>query len=70
MLEILLRLEAVAGPAAIWITVFCAAVIASVLIFIKNAMQAIFDATEPWQQQILYQVFRDLIDLFRSWGRR
>ena len=70
MLEILFRLETVAGHAALWITVFCAAVIATFLVFIRNAMQAIFDATDPWQQQLRYQVFRDLIDLFRGWGRK
>ena len=69
MLEILLRLVAEAGPAAIWIIVFCAAVIAAFVVFVGIAMQAALNASDPQQQQIRYQVFRDLIDLFHSWRR-
>lgn len=68
MLEILLRLEAEAGPAAIWLIVFFAAVVAVFVIFIGIAMQATLHAPDPWQQQVRYQVFRDLIDLFRNRG--
>jgi hypothetical protein len=68
VLEILLRSVAEAGPAAIWIIVFCAAVVAAFVVFIGIAMKATLDASDPRQQQIRYQVFRDLIDLFR--GRR
>jgi hypothetical protein len=65
MLNTLLRVTAAVGPGAIWIVLFCAAIVAVFVVYIGIALQATLHAADPEQQKIRYQVFRDLLDLFR-----
>jgi hypothetical protein len=66
VLEVLLRVEAEAGPAAIWVVIFCAAVVAAFVAFIGITLWTILHPSnpDPEQQKIRYQVFRDLLELF------
>ena len=69
MLEALLRLTAELGPLAIWIAFIIAAFVAVFVVYIGIALHAVLHADRE-QQQIRYQVFRDLIGLFRRGGRQ
>lgn len=64
MLVLLLRLMAGLGPTAFWTVVFFAAVVAVFVGYVGIALWAVIH-TPPEQQQVRYQVFRDLLDLFR-----
>lgn len=66
MLEVLLRVEAEVGPAAIWVAIFCAAVVAAFVVFIGIVLWTILHSSnpDPEQQKNRYQVFRDLLELF------
>jgi hypothetical protein len=66
VLELLLRFEAEFGPTALWIVVFCAAVVAAFVVFVGIALWATLHPSDPdpEQQKIRYQVFRDLLELF------
>jgi len=72
VLELLLRVGAEAGPAAIWVVMFCAAVVAAFVVFIGIALWATLhpSSPDPEQQKIRYQVFRDLLELFLRGKRR
>jgi hypothetical protein len=70
MLEMLLRLGAELGPAAVWIAVFFAAVVAVFVLYVGVVMRAILRASDPEKVKILYRVFEDLLGLFRFRGRR
>ena len=69
MLDTLLRSLAELAPCAMWITVFFAAVVAVFVVYVGVALWATLRASDPEQQKVRYQVFRDLISLFRR-GRR
>jgi hypothetical protein len=66
----LLRFLAEIGPGVIWVFIFIAAVMAVFVLYIGIALWAIFRARDPEQRQVWYQIFRDLIDLFRRRGRK
>jgi hypothetical protein len=70
MMEMLLRLQAELGPAATWIAVFFAAVVAVFVLYVGVAMRAILRASDPEQARIRYWVFQDLLGLFRFRGRK
>jgi hypothetical protein len=70
MLKILLRSLAEAGPGAVWIAVFFAAVVAVVVLYVGVAIWAILLARDPDQIKVRYRVFADLVSLFRFRGRR
>jgi hypothetical protein len=65
LLEALLRLCAEFGPAAAWLTIFIAVVIAVFVLYVGIALHAVLRAKDREQREIRYQVFRDLLDLFR-----
>lgn len=65
MFTSLLRASAAVGPSAIWLTKFCAAVVAAFVLYVGVAILATLSAPNPDQRQVCYQIFRDLIDLFR-----
>ncbi|HYW82172.1 MAG TPA: hypothetical protein VFB30_02880 [Spirochaetia bacterium] len=65
MLPELLRLLAEIGPGAIWVFTFIAVIVAVFVVYIGIAMRAILRAQDTEQRKVLYQVFRDLLDLFR-----
>jgi hypothetical protein len=64
VLEVSLRLLAVVGPAANWIVVFIAALVAVLVLYLGIALWATLCAQDPEQQRVRYQVFRDLLELF------
>jgi hypothetical protein len=64
MFNTLLRIPAVLG-AATWILMFCAAIVAVFVLYIGIAIWATLRATDPEQRNVRYQIFRDLLDLFR-----
>jgi len=70
MLAELLRALAEVGPAAIWLAGFAAAVIAAFVVLIGIAMHATLRAPSPDQQQVRYQIFHDLLELFQGRRRR
>jgi hypothetical protein len=69
-MEMLLRLAAGLGPAAAWVAVFVAAVVAVFVLYVGVAMRAVLRADDPEQARIRYRVFADLLGLFRLRGRR
>jgi hypothetical protein len=66
MLSTLLRVLADLGPAAAWIAAFLAAITAVFVLYIGIAIWATLRALDPEQRKVRYQIFRDLLDLFRS----
>jgi len=67
---IMLRLMAEIGPQIIWVFIFIVAMMAVFMLYIGIAMHATLHAQDPRQQEIRYQVFRDLLELFLRWWRR
>jgi hypothetical protein len=70
VLDTLLRMLAEVGPRAIWLVIFFAAVVAVFVAYVGVALWATLRASDPEQQKLRYQVFRDLLGLFRRKGRR
>ena len=70
MLAELLRLLAEIGPGVIWVFIFIAAIVAVFVIYIGIALWATLRAKDPAQQKVRYQVFHDLLNLFRRRGRK
>jgi cytochrome b subunit of formate dehydrogenase len=66
----LVRLLAEIGPGVIWVFIFIAAIVAVFVIFTGIALWATLRAKDTEQQQIRYQVFHDLLDLFGRGGRK
>ena len=64
LLVLLIRLMAGLGPTAFWTVVFFAGVVTVFVGYIGIALWAVLHA-RPEQQQVRYEVFRDLLDLFR-----
>ena len=69
MLVELLRLMAEIGPQIIWIFILIAAIVATFVLYVGIALWVTLRTRDPRRQKISYQVFRDLLDLFRR-GRR
>jgi hypothetical protein len=65
----LLRLLAEISPGAIWVFIFIAGVVAVFVVYVGIALWATLRARDSGQQQVRYQVFHDLLDLFDR-GRR
>ena len=65
MVNTLIHLAAAVGPSASWIAEFCAAVVAVFVLYVGIAIWATFHAPDDQQRQVCYQIFRDLLDLFR-----
>lgn len=65
MLDALLRMLTELGPLATWFAIFLAAVIAVFVLYVGIALRAVLRAPDEAQRQVRYQVFRDLLDLFR-----
>ena len=70
MLAELLRLLAELGPGVKWVFIFIAAIVAVFVIFTGIALWATLRAKDTEQQKIRYQVFHDLLELFRRRGRK
>ena len=74
MQALLLRLVDASGPAADWILIFLAAIVAIFVLYVGIAMRAVLRAPDQGQRQVRYQIFRDLLDfvrdLFRDGGQR
>lgn len=74
MQALLLRLVDASGPAADWILIFLATIVAIFVLYVGIAMRAVLRAPDQDQRQVRYQVFRDLLDfvrdLFRGGGQR
>jgi hypothetical protein len=71
---LLLQLADAAGPAVGWILIVLAVVVAIIVLYAGIALCAALRARDHEQQQVRYQMFRDLLDLirdlFRSRGPR
>lgn len=65
MFNTLLRVSAAVGPSATWIAKFCAVVMAVFVLYVGIAIWATLRAADPEQRKVRYQIFRDLLDLFR-----
>jgi hypothetical protein len=65
MFNTLIHVSASAGPSATWIAKFCAAVVAVFVLYVGIAIWATLHAADSEQQKVRYQIFRDLLDLFR-----
>jgi hypothetical protein len=70
VVQMMLRLIAEIGPQIIWVFIFITALIAVFILYVGIAMHATLHAQDPRQQEIRYQVFRDLLELFLCWRRR
>lgn len=65
MSNTLLRVAAAVGPSASWIAIFCAAVVAVFVLCIGIAIWATMHAPDDKQRNVRYQIFHDLLELFR-----
>jgi hypothetical protein len=70
MLDTLFRLSAGLGPTATWFLFFFAAAIAVFIAYVGIAMRAVLRAPDEARRQVCYQIFRDLLDLFRRAGQQ
>jgi hypothetical protein len=61
----LLRASAEIGPVAASVTATFSLVITVLLAYIGIAMRAVLRASDPKEREIRYQMFRDLLDVFR-----
>ena len=64
-MEVVLRLLVEMGPAAGWTLAFAAAVVAAFVVYVGIAMAATLATRDPRKTKVRYQVFCDLLDLFR-----
>ena len=69
MLTDFLRLMAEISPQVTWVFIFTAAIVVVFVLYIGIALWVTLRTKDPKQQKISYQVFRDLLELFRR-GRR
>ena len=65
MQALVIRLLESAGPMIGWISVFAAVVVMVFVLFVGVALWAVLRPSSDEQQKVRYQVFRDLLDLFR-----
>lgn len=65
MLDTLIRIVTELGPAVAWLALCLAAIIGIFVLYVGIALWAVLRAADPEQRQVRYQVFRDLIGLFR-----
>jgi hypothetical protein len=65
MLEMLLRTLAELGPTARWLAIFFAAVVAVFVLYVGIALHAVLSATDAEQRKVRYEVFKDLLGLFK-----
>lgn len=65
MLAELFRSLAEIGPGVTWVFSFIAAIVAVFVAYLGVALCATLRAKDAGQQQVRYQVFHDLLDLFR-----
>ncbi len=65
MLYLLFRVLVELGSEAVWIVFFFGAVVAVFVLYLGIALRETLRERDPERQQIRYQVFRDLLELFR-----
>jgi hypothetical protein len=65
MLGMLLRASAEVGPVATSVALIFSLVITVLLVYVGIAMRAVLRASDPKEREIRYQMFRDLLDVFR-----
>ena len=65
MLDVLLRAQAELGPTARWLAIFFAAVVAAFVLYVGIALYAVLSADDAEQRKVRYEVFRDLLSLFK-----
>jgi hypothetical protein len=65
VLDTLLRLGAGLGPLAAWCFLFVAVIAAVFVLYVGIALWAVLSADSEEQRTIRYQVFKDLLDVFR-----
>ena len=70
MLEALFRLTAELGPMAMVFGFITAAVVVVFVVYVGIALHAVLHAPDQEQREVRYQVFRDLVDLFRRGSRQ
>lgn len=61
----LFRLMAVFGPQVIWVFIFIMALLAVFVLYIGVCLWSVLRARDDSQREVRYQMFRDLLDLFR-----
>jgi hypothetical protein len=61
----ILRLPAELDPQIIWVFIFTAATVTVFVVYIGIAIWATLHATDAEERKIRYQIFRDLLGLFR-----
>lgn len=70
MFDMLFRIQAAVGPNVAWIVKCSAAVVAIFVLYVGIAIWATLRAPDAEQRNVRYQIFRDLLDLFRRGGNR
>lgn len=70
MLTEFFRLMAALGPQMTWVLYFIAAIVAVFVLYIGIAIRATLRSRDPGEREIRYQIFRDLLDLFRRGSRK
>lgn len=69
-MEMLFRLVAALGPKAFSIIMMFGGLAAILVLYLGIAMRATLHAHDPEEQQIRYQIFRDLLEVFLRARRR
>lgn len=70
MLEMLVRAVTDLGPDALWVAMFCAVIVAVFVLYIGIAMWATIRAPDPQAQNVRYQIFSALLEVFRGGKNR
>ena len=65
MLDTLFRALAELGPTTKWFVVFFAAIVALFALYVGIAMWAVLKAPDDQQRTVRYEIFRDLLSLFK-----
>jgi hypothetical protein len=70
MPEVLLQTSSELGSAANWLAFVTAAVTAAFVLYVGIALWAVLHAADEQQRELRYQIFHDLLDLFRRGNRK
>ncbi len=70
MLDILNHMLVELGPGAAWLAALLALVVIVLVFYLGVALRATLRAQDPQKQQLCYQLFRDLLELFKPRPQR
>jgi hypothetical protein len=70
VLEVYLQAVPQLSSTATWFASFCAAAVTVLVVYVGIVLLAVLHASDREERQLLYEIFRDLLDLFRPGTRK